>query len=145
MIGRRRLIWAGAGLLLACVAILLTLLAELCAVNFRAVQGRVPIPFGYWLERGLDTLVIVGGLAAFLWHFGLAAIWPQGLRPGFVVLTALWCLAVLLPLCACIIWPADDGNYSHAMDWLLLCGVLALPAFILSLLFSRLVFDWRPR
>ncbi|WJS84410.1 hypothetical protein [Paracoccus sp. TOH] len=140
------MIWAGAGLLLACVAILLTLVAKLRAVNFRAVeQGWVPIPFGNGLGRRLDALVIAGGLASFLWHFGLASVWPQVLRPGFVVLTALWCLGVLLPLCAYIIWPAGDGGYSHAMDWLLLGAVLALPAFILSCLLSRLAFDRRPR
>ncbi|MFC3569264.1 hypothetical protein ACFOMP_07360 [Paracoccus simplex] len=134
------MIWAGAGLLLACVAILRTLVANFRAVNFRAVQqGWVPIPFGNGLGRRLDALVIAGGLASFLWHFGLASVWPQALRPGFVVLT------VLLPLCAYIIGPAGDGGYSHAMDWLLLGAVLALPAFILSCLLSRLAFDRRPR
>lgn len=144
--GRRRLIWAGAGLMLGCLAAWLQAVADLWAINCRTSgMGIEPIALDHWLKLRLDGFALGLGIAPFLWHFGLGAALPQMLRPGFVVTSLLWAGVVLVPLSFPEIWHHCDRKGSDAMSWLAGCAVFALPAVAVTLLLSRLVPDRRCR
>lgn len=147
--GWRRLLWAGAGLFFSLIAVLLVVIAErVHATCFDTALGGAAEPLLDWLRRYdlRDSAFYAAlGLAPFLWHFGLGAAIPGMLRTGSVVMTLLWVAAVLGPLCFPGEWHDCDRKGSDAGFWLLTGAIFAFPAFVVTLLFSRLAFDWRPR